>query len=310
MKYSVVIPVYNSGAWLEELVSRLGTVLSVLAPGDFEVVLVDDASPDPATWPAVVAQAARHPWVRGFQMLYNVGQFRAILCGMEQSQGDFVITMDDDLQHPPEEIPRLVEAILAQPSVECVIGRYEAKQHAPWRNLGSATWRWVQRWLYGMPPGLHPTSFRILKRSLVQKILLFRAAAPQICPLIFRLATGVVNVAVRHEPRHRGVSGYGLFSLARITCKGIINASLLPLRLISAFGLVSAVLAFLMGTFYFVRWCMGEIAVAGYASLILAISFFSGMILLGIGILGEYVGRIVLEITGMPRYAIGQKTGV
>ena len=116
LDYSIVIPVYKSGVWLDELTQRIASVFAARSES-FEVILVNDASPDEFTWPKIIELSEKHAWVRGFDMLYNVGQFNAIICGIQQANGVLIITMDDDLQHPPEEIPKLIAAIHDNPEI-------------------------------------------------------------------------------------------------------------------------------------------------------------------------------------------------
>lgn len=305
--YSIVIPVYNSGKWLRELVSRIETTMGPLG-ASFEVILVNDASPERTTWQTIQELAREKSFVRGFDMLYNVGQFRALLCGLEQSRGKRIVTMDDDLQHPPEEIPKLVEAMEANPGADCVMGDYQSKQHGPLRNLGSALAQKILDRLYDKPPGIKTTSFRVMTSDLAKALTLYRTAHPQLGPLIVRVTHNIVNVRVAHAPRPFGKSGYRFARLVGETLRSVVNASIAPLRFISTIGLLCATGAFLIGVYYLAKWLLGDIGVPGYASLIVTVAFFSGMILFSIGVLGEYIGRIVQELTGMPRFTIRTST--
>ena len=307
INYSIVVPCYASGGWLTELVERTGAVME--ADQSFELILVNDKSPDHETWPVIEQLAQKYSFVRGINLLYNVGQFRATLCGLEHAAGRYVITMDDDLQHPPEELPKLIEAIQQNPDMDCIMGQYIAKQHNPVRNIGSRLFQGIMNRLYNKPAGIVTTSFRILPASFVKTLCLYRIAAPQLGPLIISITSKVMNVPVEHHERKRGVSGYNLFRCAGETFQSVINASIAPLRWFSFIGFCTAGIAFLIATAYALRWLFGGIGVAGYTSLILTISFFSGMLLAGIGVLGEYIGRIIQELTGMPRYQIESITG-
>ena len=306
IRYSIVVPVYKSGPWLPELVDRVGLVMKVVGES-FELILVNDCSPDEVTWPAIEKLAAEFEWVRGVDLFFNAGQFRATLCGLSEAKGDFVITMDDDLQHPPEEIPKLIEAIKGNPKLDCVFGRYETREHSRVRNLGSRFFSSCINYLYGKPPGLQTTSFRIARKNLVETLLKFRIAHPQPGPMIVLLTKKVANVSVRHHPRKQGASNYTFFKLVRETVRSLINVSVLPLRWVSLVGLFFSVVSFGVGLFYFIAWCLGGIGVAGFASLIIAITFFGGLTLLSIGVLGEYVGRVIAEVSGPPLYQIRQK---
>ncbi|HBO44796.1 MAG TPA: glycosyltransferase, partial [Planctomycetaceae bacterium] len=284
---SIVIPCWKSGSWIEELVNRIEATMGSLGE-PFELILVNDASPDNVTWPAIQVVAEQFAWVRGFDMLFNVGQFRAILCGFEQARGDYVITMDDDLQHPPEELPKLVRAMRENPDILCVFGAYEGKRHSWWRNLGSRVVGWIMQKAYNKPPGIRTTSFRIMRRELVETLVRYRTSRPLLGPLIVQITRNVMTVPVDHHPRPHGKSGYSLLRLVTHTFDGIIHASTAPLKLFSLIGFLAAGLAFALAIWLFGRWMVGGITVAGYTSTMLVITFFSGLILAGVGVVGEY----------------------
>ena len=307
-RYSVVIPVFGSGDWLEELVAAVGSALEPVG-GGFEVILVNDSSPDPGTWAAVENCARRHGWARGIDLLYNTGQFRALLCGMEEARGDIVLTMDDDFQHPPGELPVLIQALDDHPDALCVMGRYEERRHGLWRRMGSRMFSGILDRAYGKPPGIVTTSFRIIRRPLVEAILAYKTARPQLGPLIVSITHRVVNVPVRHDERRRGTSNYGLFSLLRATTDSVVHASTAPLRFISTFGLLCSAASLVVGLFYLVRWMTGGIGLPGFTTQILLTIFFGGMMLLSIGVVGEYVGRIIAELTGPRRFQIARRCG-
>jgi len=306
---SIVVPVYKSGPWLEELAARIGGVFANRKE-TFELVLVNDASPDDVTWPKIEELAARFPWVRGFDMLYNVGQFGAIVCGLEQALGEFIITMDDDLQHPPEELPKLINAIHEHPDMVCVMGLYETKRHSWFRNLGSHLFGFILNRTYGKQSTVRTSSFRIMRRELAEAITRYRTARPLLGSMTIQLTRKIMNVPVAHHPRPHGRSGYSLLRLVRCTLDAIIYKSTLPLRFFSFFGFCTAAVAFLLGFIVFVEWMFGRILVAGYASIVLTIAFFSGTILMGIGVVGEYIARVISEVSGPPRYQVRRAAGL
>ncbi len=307
MKYSIVVPCYGSGTWLEELVLRVGEAMAPYGP--FELILVNDRSPDDLTWREIQRLSREHAFVRGIDLLYNVGQFRTLLCGLERASGEYVITMDDDLQHPPEELPKLIEAMAANPGTDCIMGRYTDKRHARLRNAGSTMIRVLMNRFYNKPASLVTTSFRIMPASFAKAITLYRIASPQLGPMIVSISKNVMNVPVRHDQRRFGKSGYRFYHCLRESFRSIINSSIVPLRVFTVFGLASSFVAFGIGSFFLVRWACGGIRVPGFTSLILAISFFCGMILAGLGVLGEYTGRIIQELTGMPRFHVREEVG-
>jgi polyisoprenyl-phosphate glycosyltransferase len=269
-----------------------------------ELILVNDASPDPGTWPAIRKQAETVPWVRAVDLLGNVGQFRALMCGLELARGELVVTMDDDLQHPPEEIPKLINAIEAKPEVEAVIGAYDANERSAIRNLGTRLVSSVYRLAYNKPDGLETTSFRILRRPLVDAIVAHRTARPVPGAVILESTGRVANTPVEHHPRPAGHSGWRLGRLVGATVDNIVNASTAPLRLISLLGLTAWAVALVMSVYYLAQALVGGMAVPGFATIVLLVLFFGGTNLLAIGVLGEYVARIVAEVTGSPRWVV------
>jgi glycosyltransferase involved in cell wall biosynthesis len=304
--FSVVIPAYRSAEILPELISRLEAVMTRLGE-PFEIVIVHDCSPDNETWPTIVSLARTRPHLRGINLLYNVGQFRALLCGFEHARGRYIITMDDDLQHPPEEVPKLVAAIRAHPGLDCVMGRYAEKKHSLFRRLGSGLFGLIERVVYNRPAGLKSTSFRIMTRSLIETLLNYRTQIPQISPMVLSSTQRIINVTVEHQERYQGASGYSLWSLMYHTVYSVINASTIPLRFFSALGFIISFFSFLFSVFYFFRWLFGRV-VPGFTSLVLLNFFFGGMVLLGIGIIGEYIARVIRELTGPPKYVVSETT--
>jgi glycosyltransferase involved in cell wall biosynthesis len=304
--YSVIIPCYRSGPWLEALVDRVVSVMDAQG-APFEILLINDASPDD-TWAAIERIAGRNPCVRGIDLLFNAGQFRAIICGLEHARGQFVITMDDDGQHPPEEIPVLIKALRSRPDLDCVFGAYRQKQHGPIRNLGTLLREHLHEWLYGKPRNLQTTSFRILRREVAMAVCAHRTARPVIGPLILKSTRRIADVEVEHRPREAGASGYRLAHLLRIYVDNVIGASTLPLKCISTLGMLFATVSLVFGIIYLAGYLTGRILVPGFTTLVLLINFFGGMTLLSIGLLGEYVIRIISEVTRPPRYIIRNAT--
>jgi glycosyltransferase involved in cell wall biosynthesis len=304
--YSILIPCYCSSQWLPELVERLIAVMTKI-DGSFEILLINDASPD-NTWQTIEELATRYPLVRGLDMQFNVGQFRATICGFENVRGRLIITMDDDLQHPPEEVAVLVAAMAQSPEMDCVMGAFRAKQHSPARNLGTWLLGRVYEIVYEKPRGLRTSAFRIMRRPLVDAVVEHGTVMPNIGPLILRSTHRIRNVEVEHRPRPKGKSGYSFFRLAKIFFGQIISGSTLPLKFLSAIGLSSSLLSVVIGGFYFLRHVLGQITVPGFASQILLTSFFGGLILFSIGILGEYVARIINEVSRPPRYIVRNDT--
>ncbi|HAY81765.1 MAG TPA: hypothetical protein DCY79_18325 [Planctomycetaceae bacterium] len=306
--FSIVIPCYRSGDWLDELVSRIEETMTSLSE-KFEVILVNDASPDD-TWSAITTLVERHPFLRGIDMLFNTGQNRATLCGLEHARGKWVIIMDDDLQHSPEEIPLLIDRIRQQPAVDCVMAKFEVKYHSLMRNLGSRFAARLFTHLYGKPPGIAASSFRILSRELVDAICQHRTATPLVGPLIYMSTQRIANVAVPHQPRQAKRSGYSFFGLVGLVAHNYLSVSTFPLRAISVLGLFSAAASLCLAVFYLVQYWSGNVTYPGFMTQVLLILFFGGMTLVGVGLIGEYLIQIMREVRQPPRYAIRTAVGL
>lgn len=204
---SVVIPVFRSADTLAPLLARLH---DVFAAGGFhaEVVMVDDASQD-GSWEALKGQKAKHgPWLRIARLMRRSGQHNALLCGLSLARGERIVTMDDDLQNPPEEIPTLLAAL--DQGHDLVIAAYDTKQHSALRNLGGRFVDWVIRRAFQLPAGFQLTGFRATRRAVVEAVLQMGGAFPYLTCMLLSCASSYANATVRHEPRRSGRSGYGL----------------------------------------------------------------------------------------------------
>lgn len=305
MIYSIVIPVYNSGAWLPELTERLINVMKTVEPScAWEIILVNDCSPDMKTWPIIKQLSERSAQIKGLDLLYNVGQFKATLCGFEHAKGKFIITLDDDLQHPPEELPKLINAMVNNPTIMCVMGKFPEKKHNLIRNMGSYIRRWLLFKLFNKSKHIKTTAFRLMRRELADAIVRYKTSKPQLGVLITTLTKEIVNVEVEHHSRKQGKSGYSMVKLISLVFDNIIYGSTVPLKFFSLLGLFIALSSFGLMVYYFFRWLWGNIGLPGFATQTLLITFFGGMIMAGIGLLGEYIARIITEIAGPERYVV------
>jgi glycosyltransferase involved in cell wall biosynthesis len=307
VELSVVIPCYRTSSALEELLARLTTSLQGVGK-PYEIILVDDCSPDDLSEKVRDAQA-RYPHVRYVELMFNVGQFRALICGLAHARGRFVVTMDDDLQHPPEEIQKLYAHLSAHPELDAVFGAYVTKQHTSGRNLGSLFIRTVNTYVFGKPRDLVMSSFRCLRRELVDTLLAHRTRYPVIGPLILSSTRRIANVAVQHDPRKHGVSNYRLGRLIRTTLDNVLNFSALPLQVISLVGVGVAAVSFITGAAFFIIRVVRGTGATGWTSLFLAINFYGGLSLLAVGIIGEYLIRILGESKGQPLYIVRRRLG-
>jgi glycosyltransferase involved in cell wall biosynthesis len=304
---SVVTPVYRSGNCIPVLLERLTAVLYGLNR-PYEVILVDDGSPDD-TWEITRRAISAYPNVMAIQLMRNGGQAFATLCGLSHARGRIVITMDDDLQHPPGEIPRLLAELEGSPEIDCVFGCFQEKRHARYRNLGSRFMSWVMRSAFNLPRDFRSSSFRAMRRTLVRAILTHQTANPSMAVMILGCTSRVRNVMVEHAPRYAGTSHYTLSRQLRPALDGIINVSVAPLRAISYTGVAICGLSLVLIGVFLYKYFTGAIGVPGWTSVVVLLSFFAGIILFSLGVFGEYLVRILREVRGAPPFVERERSG-
>lgn len=297
---TIIIPVYRGASSVTQVLHGiLKTIDAVGLSG--EVIFIDDASPDNA-WEVLQELHRQHPdRVKIIQLMRNFGQHNAIMCGLRHAQGDIIVTMDDDGQHPPEEIPRLLEALKAT-AADVVYGVPKARNHAWWRNLGS--FLVVKFFQAALNTKVVPSAFRAMRREIVEAICRYPYHFTYIDGLIVWNTNRIEQVEVEHRPRLEGRSSYSLTKLVTLALNLFTNFSLLPLQIASVVGFLAAAGGLLLGFMYFALYLLGRIEVPGYASTIVAVLVLGGLQLLSLGIIGEYVGRVHLNINKRPQYTI------
>lgn len=299
---TILIPVYGGVDVLPELLERIRRVLHQLNLS-WEIVLVDDASPFGA-WEVLQTLSTEAPArVTAIQLMRNFGQHNALMCGMRFARGRLIVTMDDDGQHPPEEIPKLLQTMEAI-GADVVYGVPDRRRHPWWRNLGA--WLVIRFFQWALQTRVTPSAFRLMRREVAEAISRYPYHFTHIDGLILWNTTRVAQVEVEHRPRQAGRSGYSFRKLLTLALNVFTNFSLLPLQAASLVGLLAAAAGLLMGLVYLVLWLAGQITVPGYASTIVAILVLGGLQLLGLGILGEYLGRVHLNLNQRPQYTIRQ----
>lgn len=299
---SVVVPVYRSAPLLPVLVQRLKTALDAQGR-PWEIIMIDDASPD-ETYAVMRQLRAGDARLRIVQLARNHGQQHATLCGLNYARGDEVVTIDDDLQNPPEEIAALL-AKLREGHV-AVIGRITDKRHGWWRNAGSHAHQYLAESIIDKPRGLYLSSFRALSRTAVDRLVRYKGAHPHISALLLKSvpARAIANVDVTHAERAIGGSTYSLRKLLKTASFLLINHSYIPLRFMTGWGLLLSLLSLLFAAFVVVRSLIFGHAVEGWPSLAVLIAFLSGNILMALGVVGEYLGRLVEENSASEQFAV------
>jgi glycosyltransferase involved in cell wall biosynthesis len=298
VEYSVIVPVFNSEASLEELFSRLTSVMESIGKG-YEFIFVDDCSLD-NSWDVLKKIKQEHPQTfTAIRLAKNFGQHSATFCGFNFAKGNYIITLDDDLQCPPEEIPKLIRAMEENDS-ELVYGIYKRKKHSLYRNLGSKSIKNVSS-LLGKPKD--GSSFRLISKNIIQKILVHHQNFVFIDEILNWYTDYISFVLVEHHRRKYKSSGYSHRKIWSMFANIVFYYTTAPLKLMVYGGLVSSVFFFILSIFFVLKKILLNVPL-GYTSLIVAILFSTSLILLSLGVIGEYLSRIYMVQNKKPLYSV------
>lgn len=294
---SIVVPVYNGAASVGHLVHAL----SELRPaGGIEIVLVNDGSPDNSADICRALVASASVPVTYVEHARNYGEHNAVMTGLHYARGDYVITMDDDLQNPPEEVVKLYDHARLG-GWDVVYTRYAVKEHASWRNLGSRFANKVADWLLDKPKGLYLSSFRCMSALVVKAVQKYEGPYPYVDGLVMQVTQRIDSISVAHLPRMEGRSNYTLKRLVRLWLNLATSFSLAPLRLATFAGAVMALLGTAGAVVVMAETLFTADMPSGWASTMTVILLVGGVQSMILGILGEYVGRTFLSANGKPQ---------
>jgi undecaprenyl-phosphate 4-deoxy-4-formamido-L-arabinose transferase len=301
---SVVVPVYNSEDSLRELVRQLGEVLPTCASMR-ELILINDGSRD-RSWDVVRELSTQHDWVRGINLMRNYGQHNALLCGIRAATHEVIVTMDDDLQHPPEEIARIVQKLAE--GYDVVYGTPQAEQHGLWRDLASQVTKLALSSAMGAETARKVSAFRAFRASLRDPFEKYQGPFVSVDVLLTWGTTRFAAIPVRHEPRRVGVSNYTFRKLLAHAINMMTGFSTLPLQLASLVGFAFTIFGFLVLIYVVARFLAQGGSVPGFPFLASVIAIFSGAQLFALGIIGEYLARMHFRMMERPTYAIREVT--
>lgn len=302
---SVVIPVFRGAASLPELVDRLTKQLTNQT-SCYEIILVSDASPD-HSWQVIQELAANHPQVRGIELMRNYGQHNAILCGIRVARHELIVTMDDDLQHPPEEIPKLLKR-LKQGDFDVVYGVFDQGRHGLLRNCASQLTKLVLKGAMGVDVARSISPYRVFRTSIREAFTSFQSQYICIDVLLTWGSSRFGTVEVQHDPRRYGQSSYTLTKLLIHALNMVTGYSTLPLQAASLMGFCFTLLGMCVLLYTLAKYFVYGSVVPGFPFLASIIAIFSGAQLFALGIIGEYIARIHLKTMDKPSYAIRAET--
>lgn len=299
-RLSAVVPVYNSADALPALVARLEPVMRTVAD-EFELVCVNDGSRD-NSWRVIVDLERDHPWIRGIDLMRNSGQHNALLCGIRAARYDVTVTLDDDLQNPPEEIPLLLAAL--NDDVDVVYGAPHHEVHGLWRNVASQVTKIVLQGVLGADTARMVGPFRLFRTSVRRAFDGYRGASANIDVLLTWGTTRFAAVRVKHDVRRIGQSNYTFRKLLTHTLNMLTGFSTLPLQVASLLGFALTLCGGVLLAIVIGRYLLNGVAVPGFAFLASIIIIFSGTQLFTLGVIGEYLARMHFRLLGRPPYVV------
>ncbi len=300
---SIVVPVYNSEQSLPLLVERLYPILTSLTTR-FELVLVNDGSRD-NSWSVVESLIAQHNWIVGINLMRNFGQHNALLAGIRAVRYDLIVTIDDDLQNPPEEIPKMLEEL--NKGYDVVYGTPQKMQHGLFRNMASRITKIALQGSMGVSIATKVSAYRVFRTQLREAFKDYRGVYVSIDVLLTWATTKFSAVDVRFDVRQFGQSNYTLMKLIRHAMNMITGFSVLPLQLASILGFTFTIFGILVFLYVVVRFFIDGGVVPGFPFLASIIAVFSGVQLFALGIIGEYLARMHLRLMDRPSYVVRQE---
>ena len=305
MKISFVIPCYRSEKTLSDVVDEIKTTMATIGH-EFEIVLVNDCSPD-KTFEVIKKLASENDNILGIDLAKNFGQHCALMAGMRHTSGDVVVCLDDDGQTPADEVGKLLDKL--DEGYDVCYASYGKKQHSGFRNFGSKVNELMTRIMLGKPKELKVSSYFAAKRFIVDDMLRYEQSYAYVIGLVLRATKNVANVEVNHRARSVGESGYTLAKLFSLWFNGFTAFSIKPLRIATGIGCFCACSGFLYGIYTIIKKLVLVDVQAGFSALMSVLVFIGGMIMLMLGLIGEYIGRIYICMNNSPQYVTREKVG-
>ena len=300
-----IIPCYKSEHTLQAIIAEIATTMQATR-NTYEVVLVNDCSPD-NTWAVINELCAVYPNITGINFAKNAGQHAALMAGFRVACGEVVVCLDDDGQTPPSEAPKLLAAI--QNGADAAYACYPAKKHSAFRNWGSRINDLMTRWLLSKPKDLFVSSYFAVRRFVVEEIKRYDNPYPYIIGLVLRATSNIVNVDIQHKVRLQGASGYTLGKLFSLWLNGFTSFSVKPLRAASLLGAFVSIIGLVAAIVVIINKLLHPEVPMGWSSTICVLLFVGGMLMLMLGLVGEYVGRLYISANKSPQYVVRETIG-
>ena len=301
---SFVIPCYRSTETLPGVVAEIDEAMAGAGIASYEVIMVNDASPDD-TWKTIQTLVESGNRRIGIDFARNFGQHGALMAGIRASSGEIIVCLDDDGQTPPSQAPRLIEAL--ENGADAAYAKYDHKRHSAFRNIGTWLNETMARIMIGKPKDLYVSSYFAIRRYIADEVVRYENSYPYLIGLILRATSRIVNVPVEHRERVSGSSGYTFGRLISLWMNGFTSFSVMPLRLSTWAGFILAAAGFLYGLYTFIKKLVNPAVPAGFSALMCMIVFIGGMIMLILGLAGEYIGRTYISVNRAPQYVIRDK---
>lgn len=298
---SFVIPCYRSAQTIGRVVEEIDTSMKGLPGYEYEIVLVNDASPDD-TFEVIRALCAKRKDICGVNLARNFGQHAALMAGFRHTRGDVVICLDDDGQTPADEAGKLLAKL--EEGYDVVYAKYTHKQHSVFRNFGSKVNELMTRVMLGKPKELYISSYFAMKKFVAQEMIRYENPYPYVIGLVLRTTKKIANVEVTHREREIGTSGYTMGKLLGLWFNGFTAFSIKPLRIATVIGVAAACGGFVYGIYTIIKKFLNPAVPVGFSALMASFVFFCGLILLMLGLIGEYIGRMYISMNNSPQYVI------
>ena len=303
---SIVIPCYRSERSIREVVELTMAEFKKMERYDCEFVLVNDCSPDD-TFGEIRRLAEDYPCVHGLNLMRNFGQHNGLMCGMNYAKGDYIVGMDDDLQTHPSQLPKIIAKM--EEGYDLVYGVYRDSKNGGIKNFTSWLNKVTSRILLGRPKGIRSSNFWMITDKVKDVVIRYKGHSPYVDGLFYQATHKIANVEIEHHKREYGSSNYTLKKLMKQWI-AYFNYSLVPLRIATVVGILMAGVGFVSGLVTLIRKILDPSTVAGWASIVCILLVFFGIVLLVLGVIGEYIGDILLSTNNTPQYIVRDAVNV